>query len=157
MAFKSKYTQEICKLSQSTTRLKEQVAGHLLLLMPDTNRMPGIPAQYSSCAEPSTAQLHSVLPVGHITQKPLLGQVTALENVMTKLPSTRSKISSCPTSVARKFVHEESSLLVKFACGLHKPRRVRRGPRTPSGRAAKKLGCHHLPQHQTVRNRFRCA
>ena len=86
MAFKSKYTQEICKLSQSTTRLKEQVAGHLLLPMPDANRILGIPAQYSSCAQPSIAQIHSVLPVGHITQKPLLGQVTALENVMTKLP-----------------------------------------------------------------------
>ena len=113
-------------MSQSTTRLKEQVAGHLLLPMPDTNRIPGIPAQYSSCAQPSTAQLHSVLPLGHITQKPfrsgvwfllnkdgqtfqgvliaeawsyvdqahaenhlkpLRGQVTALENGMTKLPS----------------------------------------------------------------------
>ena len=35
-------------------------------------------------------------------------------------------------------IHLVRSLLVKFACGLHKPRRVRRGPRTPSGRAAKK-------------------
>ena len=45
-------------------------------------------------------------------------------------------------------IHLVRSLLVKFACGLHKPRRVRRGPRTPSGRAAKKnLGvtiCHNI-------------
>ena len=30
MAAKPKYTQEICKLSQSSTRLKEQVAGRLV-------------------------------------------------------------------------------------------------------------------------------
>lgn len=87
MASKPKYTQEICKLLQSPTRLKEQVAGRLVHYGKEELRggksktcaifLDGQTFQHVLTAEawPDADQVHAE---NHI--KPHLGQVVALEN-----------------------------------------------------------------------------
>ena len=87
MAAKPKYTQEICKLSPSSTRSKEQVAGRVLLFWKE--ELKG--GKSKTCAVISDGQTYqNVLTVeawsdadqAHAEQhlKPRLGQVVALEN-----------------------------------------------------------------------------
>ena len=87
MASKPKYTQEICKLSQSSTRLKEQVAGRLLHYWPEELRggktkicavfIDGLAFQNVLTVEvwADADQAHA-----EKNLKPLLHQVVAIEN-----------------------------------------------------------------------------
>ena len=87
MVSKPKYTQDICKLSQSSTRLKEQAAGRLLHYW--TEDLKG--GKSNICAvfldgetfqDVLTAEAWSGADQAHAEKhlKPPLGQVVALEN-----------------------------------------------------------------------------
>ena len=87
MASKPKYTQEICKLSQSSTRLKEQVAGRLLHywkedLKGGKSKTCAVFLDGQTFQNVLTAEAWSDADQAHAEQhlKPLLGQVVALEN-----------------------------------------------------------------------------
>ena len=98
MASKPKYTQEICKLFQSPTRLKEQVAGRLVHYWKEDLRggksktcavfLDCQTFQHALIAEAWSAadQVHAE---NHL--KPHLGQVVALENskIASKRKTTR--------------------------------------------------------------------
>ena len=87
VAAKPKYAQEICKLSQSSTRLKERVAGRLLHFWKEDLRggkskvlavfSDGVTYQNVLTAEAwsDADQVHAENQL-----KPLLGEVVALEN-----------------------------------------------------------------------------
>ena len=94
MASKPKYTQEICKLCQSPTRLKEQVAGRLVHYWKEDLRG----GKSKPCAvfldgqtfqNALTAEAWSDADQAHAEKhlKPHLGQVVALEN--SKIASKR--------------------------------------------------------------------
>ena len=87
MASKPKYTQEICKLSQSSTRLKEQVAGRLLHywkedLKGGKSNICAVFLDGQTFQNVLTAEAWSDADQAHAEKhlKPLLGQVVALEN-----------------------------------------------------------------------------
>ena len=87
MASKPKYTQEICKLSQSTTRLKEQVAGRLVLhwkeeLKGGKTKVCAVFTDGMTSQNVLTAEAWSDADQAHAEKhlKPLLHQVVALEN-----------------------------------------------------------------------------
>ena len=87
MASKPKYTQEICKLSQSSTRLKEQVAGRLLHywkedLKGGKSKICAVFLDGQTFQNVLTAEAWSDADQAHAENhlKPLLGQVVALEN-----------------------------------------------------------------------------
>ena len=87
MASKPKYTQEICKLSQSSTRLKEQVAGRLLHywkedLKGGKSKICAVFLDGQTFQNVLTAEAWSDADQAHAEKhlKPLLGQVVALEN-----------------------------------------------------------------------------
>ena len=87
MASKPKYTQEICKLSQSSTRLKEQVAGRLLHywkedLRGGKSKICAVFLDGQTFQNVLTAEAWSDADQAHAEKhlKPLLGQVVALEN-----------------------------------------------------------------------------
>ena len=87
MASKPKYTQEICKLSQNSTRLKEQVAGHLLHywkedLKGGKSKICAVFLDGQTFQNVLTAEAWSDADQAHAEKhlKPLLGQVVALEN-----------------------------------------------------------------------------
>ena len=87
MASKPKYTQEICKLSQSSTRLKEQVAGRLLHywkedLKGGKSKICAVFLDGRTFQNVLTAEAWSDADQAHAEKhlKPLLGQVVALEN-----------------------------------------------------------------------------
>ena len=87
MASKPKYTQEICKLSPSITRLKEQVAGRLVHywkeeLRGGKSKICAVFLDGQSFQNVLTAEAWSEADKAHaeIHLKPLLGQVVALEN-----------------------------------------------------------------------------
>ena len=87
MAFKPKYTQEICKLSQSSTRLKEQVAGRRLDcwkedLKGGKSKICAVFLDGQTFQNVLTAEAWSDADQAHAEKhlKPLLGQVVALEN-----------------------------------------------------------------------------
>ena len=88
MASKPKYTQEICKLSQSSTRLKEQVAGRLLQYW--TEDLKG--GKWKICAvlldghtfqNVLTIEAWSEADQFHAVQhlQPCLGEVVGLQNI----------------------------------------------------------------------------
>ena len=106
---KPKYTQEICKLSQSSTRLIEQVAGRLLLYW--TEDLEG--GKLKICAvfldgqtfqSVLTAEAWSDADQVHAEKqlKPFLGQVVALENGKIaskgKPPRSTESSSKCRTT-----------------------------------------------------------
>ena len=87
MASKPKYTQEICKLFQSSTRLKEQVAGRLLHywkedLRGGKSKICAVFLDGQTFQNVLTAEAWSDADQAHAEKhlKPLLGQVVALEN-----------------------------------------------------------------------------
>ena len=87
MLSKPKYTQEICKLSQSSTRLKEQVAGRLLHywaedLKGGKSKICAVFLDGQTFQNVLTAEAWSDADQAHAEKhlKPLLGQVVALEN-----------------------------------------------------------------------------
>ena len=87
MASKPKYTQEICNLSQSSTRLKEQVAGRLLHywtedLKGGKSKICAVFLNGQTFQNVLTAEAWSEADQAHAEKhlKPLLGQVVALEN-----------------------------------------------------------------------------
>ena len=87
MASKPKYTQEICKLSQSSTRLKERVAGRLLHywkedLKGGKSKICAVFLDGQTFQNVLTAEAWSDADQAHAEKhlKPLLGQVAALEN-----------------------------------------------------------------------------
>ena len=87
MASKPKYTQEICKLFQSSTRLKEQVAGRLLHywkedLKGGKSKICAVFLDGQTFQNVLTAEAWSDADQAHAEKhlKPLLGQVVALEN-----------------------------------------------------------------------------
>ena len=87
MASKPKYTQEICKLSPSSTRLKEQVAGRLLHywkedLKGGKTKICAVFLDGQTFQNVLTAEAWSDADQAHAEKhlKPLLGQVVALEN-----------------------------------------------------------------------------
>ena len=87
MASKQKYTQDICKLSQSSTRLKEQVAGRLLLywkeeLKGGKTKICAVFTDGQTFQNVLTAEAWADADQAHAEKhlKPLLGQVVALEN-----------------------------------------------------------------------------
>ena len=87
MASKPKYTQEICKLSQSSTRLKEQVAGRLLHywkedLKAGKSKICAAFLDGQTFQNVLTAEAWSDADQAHAEThlKPLLGEVVALEN-----------------------------------------------------------------------------
>ena len=109
LAAKPKYTQEICKLSQSSTRLKERVTGRLLHFWKEDLRggkskvlavfSDGVTYQNVLTAEAwsDADQVHAENQL-----KPLLGEVVALENgrIMCKgkpQSSTGSKLNCFTT------------------------------------------------------------
>ena len=94
MASKPKYTQEICKLSQSSTRLKEQVAGRLLHywkedLKGGKSKICAVFLDGQTFQNVLTAEAWSDADQAHAEKhlKPLLGQVVAFENA--KITSKR--------------------------------------------------------------------
>ena len=109
MASKPKYTQDICKLFQSPTRLKEQVAGRLVHYWKEELRggksktcavfLDGqtfqnvLIAEAWSDADPAHADNHP---------KPHIGQVVALENSKIaskeKPPCSTDNKSNCRTT-----------------------------------------------------------
>ena len=87
MTSKQKYTQEICKLSPSITRLKEQVAGRLVHywkeeLRGGKSKICAVFLDGQSFQNVLTAEAWSDADQAHAEKhlKPLLGQVVALEN-----------------------------------------------------------------------------
>ena len=87
MASKPKYTPEICKLTQSSTRLKEQVAGRLLHywkeeLKGGKSKICAVFLDGETFQNVLTAEAWSDADQAHAEKhlKPLLGQVVALEN-----------------------------------------------------------------------------
>ena len=87
MSSKQKYTQEICKLSPSITRLKEQVAGRLVHywkeeLRGGKSKICAVFLDGQSFQNVLTAEAWSDADQAHAEKhlKPLLGQVVALEN-----------------------------------------------------------------------------
>ena len=87
MDSKPKYTQEICKLSQSSTRLKEQVAGRLLHywkedLKGGESKICAVFLDGQTFQNVLTAEAWSDADQAHAEKhlKPPLGQVVALEN-----------------------------------------------------------------------------
>ena len=87
MSVKPKYTQEICKLSQSSTRLKEQVVGRLLHywkedLKGGKSKICEVFLDGQTFQNVLTAEAWSEADQAHAEKnlKPLLGQVVALEN-----------------------------------------------------------------------------
>ena len=87
MASKPKYSQEICKLSQSSTRLKEQVAGRLLHYWKEDlnggkSKICAVFLDGQTFQNVLTAEAWSDADQAHAEKhlKPLLGQVVALEN-----------------------------------------------------------------------------
>ena len=87
MFSKPKYTQEICKLSQSSTRLKEQVAGRLLHYWKENikggkAKICAVFLDGQTFQNVLTAEAWSDADQAHAEKhlKPLLGQVVALEN-----------------------------------------------------------------------------
>ena len=87
MASKPKYTQEICKLSQSSMRLKEQVAGRLVHywkedLKGGKSKICAVFLDGQTSQNVLTAEAWSDADQAHaeIHLKPLVGQVVALEN-----------------------------------------------------------------------------
>ena len=87
MASKPKYTQEICKLSPSSMRLKEQVAGRLLHywkedLKSGKSKICAVFLDGDTCQNVLTAETWSDGDQAHAENhlKPLLGQVVALED-----------------------------------------------------------------------------
>ena len=87
MASKPKYTQEICKLSQSSTRLKEQVAGRLLHywkedLKAGKSKICAAFLDGQTFQNVLTAEAWSDADQAHAEThlKPFLGEVVALEN-----------------------------------------------------------------------------
>ena len=87
MASQPKYTQEICKLSQSSTRLKEQVAGRVLHywkeeLRGGKSKVCAVLLDGQTFQDVLTVEAWSDADQAHAEKhlKPLLGQVVALEN-----------------------------------------------------------------------------
>ena len=87
MTSKPKYTQRICKLSQSSTRLTEQVAGRLLHywkedLKGGKSKICAVFLDGQTFQNVLTAEAWSDADQAHAEKhlKPLLGQVVALEN-----------------------------------------------------------------------------
>ena len=87
MALKPKYTQAISKLSQSSTRLKEQVEGRLLHFWKDElkgNKLKicAVFADGMTFQDVLTAEAWTDADQAHAEKhlKPLLGEVVALEN-----------------------------------------------------------------------------
>ena len=121
MGSKPKYTQEFCKLSQSSTRLKEQVVGRLLHYW--TEDLKG--GKSKTCAvfldgqtfqNVQPAEAWSDADQAHAEQhlKPLLGQVVALENgkITSKAKTTvfhgkQIKLSYDKSTVVKKLNNNE--------------------------------------------------
>ena len=87
MASKPKYTQQICKLIQSNTRLKEQVAGRVLHywkkdLKGAKSKISAVFLHGKTFQKLLTAEAWSDADQAHAEKhlKPFLGQVVALEN-----------------------------------------------------------------------------
>ena len=87
MTSKQKYTQEICKLSPTITRLKERVAGRLVRywreeLRGGKSKICAVFLDGQSFQNVLTAEAWSDADQAHAEKhlKPLLGQVVALEN-----------------------------------------------------------------------------
>ena len=122
MASKPKYTQEICKLSHSSTRLKEQVAGRLLHywkedLKGGKSKICAVFLDGKTFQNVLTAEAWADADQAHADKhlKPLLGEVVALENgkIATKGRTTvfhgkQIKLSYDKSTVVKKLDNNET-------------------------------------------------
>ena len=121
MATKPKYTPQICKLFQSSTRLKEQVAGRLVHywkedLKGGKSKTCAVFLDGQTFQNVLTAEAWSDADQAHAEQhlKPLLGQVVALENgkITSKGKTTvfhgkQIKLSYDKSTVVKKLNNDE--------------------------------------------------